>query len=127
MTFEADFKAYLQADPAIVAIVADRIHPVIVPEGSSLPVVTYQHVFGAPQVSLSGFTSGLTRYLVQVDCWALTFEAVAALALAVRDRIAADGASTFGMNITEYPLADDYEPDTKRYRRAISVACWFRE
>jgi hypothetical protein len=126
MSFEADFKAHLQADPALVALVADRIHPGVVPEGSPLPVVTYTHVLGQPEICLDGFTSGVTRYAMQVDCWALTYDEATALALAVRDRLNTD-ASNFATALTEFPAFDDYEPQTKRYRRSLGCACRFKE
>jgi hypothetical protein len=126
MSFESDLKAHLQAGSAVSALVADRIHPGIVPEGSSLPVVTYTHAFGAPEICLDGFTSGVTRYAMQFDCWALTYDEVVALALAVRDRLNT-AASTFAVALTEFPSFDDYEPDTKRYRRSIGAAIRFKE
>lgn len=125
MTFEADLKTHLQV-AAVAAFVNDRIYPEIVPQGVAMPAITYSMLDGQPQNSLDGFTSGLSRYPVQIDCWANTKTAVNALALVVRDRMNV-AASTFRSVLTNYPLIDDYEPDTKRYRRSIGCACWFSE
>ena len=126
MTFEVDFKAHLSADSGITALVGGRIFPVIAPEDAALPRITYVVVAGEPQVSLDGFTSNTTRYVVQVDCWARSFNAAAALALAVRNRLKTNAAS-FKIVITEYPLLDDYEDDVKIYRRSVQAACWHQE
>jgi len=126
MSFEADLKSHLQGVAAVSSLVNDRIYPQILPEGATLPAVTYTLVFGQPENSLDGFTSGLTRFSVQLDCWAKTFGAAVALALAVRDRMNTN-ASTFSTVLLNYPALDDYEPDTKRYRRALECACWFKE
>ncbi len=126
MGFEADLKSHLQGASAVSALVADRIHPQVLPEGSTLPAVTYTAVFGTPQNSLDGFTSTIVNYSVQIDCWAATFDAAAALALAVRARMNT-AASSFSTVIREYPLLDDYEPDTKRYRRSLGCSCWHKE
>ena len=126
MSFETDLKAHLQGGAAVSALVADRIHPQIVPEGSTLPVVTYTSVFGQPVSCLDGFTSAVARYSVQIDCWAKTRDAAAALALAVRDRMNT-AASSFSALITQDPLIKDYEADTRRYRHALEVSCHHKE
>lgn len=126
MSFETDLKAHLASSSEIAAIVGARIFPVIAPENVSHPCVTYSVVGGDPHSSLDGFTSGTTRYVVQVDCWAKSFNAVMNLALAVRDQLA-QNAATFRSVLQEFPLLDDYEPQTKIYRRAVQVACWHQE
>ena len=123
MTFEADLKSHLQSDATVSGLLNDRIHPMVVPEGSAMPCATYTPVFGTPQVSLSGFTSGKVRYLVQIDVWGATYQSVGQVALAIRDRLNV-AAATFTSIVTAYPQFDDYEPATKRYRRSIEVACW---
>ena len=126
MTFEADFKSHLQSDGTISGTVNDRIYPSVMPQSSTLPAITYSFVSGNPQTSIDGFTSGVSRYGIQIDCWASSYSSVIALALAVRNRLKTN-AATFSIVITEYPLFDDYEPDTKLYRRSIGCACWFKE
>lgn len=125
MSFEADLKTHLST-AQIAALAGDRIYPILRPQDAALPAVTYSHVFGRPSNSLDGYTSGLQRFLMQIDCWAKSYSDVIALAQAVRDRMNTS-AATFSTVITEYPLIDDYESDTKLFRRSLSVACWYRE
>lgn len=126
MSFESEFKGHLQGDATIAGFVGERIHPLIVPEGSAFPVITYTLVFGEPQNSLDGFTSGLRRVSVQIDCWSRTFDRTKDVAEAVVSRLNT-AASAFKSVVTEYPTLDDYEPDTKIYRRSIGASCWFSE
>lgn len=118
MSFEADLKAHLQGASAVSALVADRIYPVVVKEGAAMPAISYLLPFGAPENCLDGFTSGLASYSVQIDCWANTHDEATRLAAAVRDRMST-AASTFAGVVNQFPLLDDYESDTKRYRRSI--------
>lgn len=126
MSFETDLKAHLQNDAVISAIVAERIFPVVVPQNTPVPAITYTHVFGQPENSLDGFTSGLTRYAMQIDIWCATNLKAIELALAVRDRLNV-AAATFRTVITDLPALEEYEAETKRYRKSIGVACWFSE
>lgn len=125
MSFEADFKSHLQV-AALSSFVGDRIYPEIVPEGAAMPAITYSVFSSQPQNSLDGFTSGVSRMSVQIDCWATTRTAVNALALVVRNRMGVDAAS-FKSLVTAWPLVDDYEEDTKRHRRSLECACWYTE
>jgi hypothetical protein len=127
MTFEADLKAHLQADATVSGYVNDRITPQIIEEGKPLPAITYAHVFGEPQNSIDGFTSGTTRYVMQINCWALTKQETIDVALAVRNRLGTVASTIPQIVITEFPVIDDYEPDTKRYLRALQVSCWHQE
>lgn len=126
MSFEAELKAHLQSDSAISAMVGERIHPLILPERSEFPAITYTLVFGEPQNSLDGFTSGLRRISVQIDCWSRTFDRTKSVAEAVVSRLGTP-ASAFKSVVTEYPTLDDYESETKIYRRSIGASCWFTE
>lgn len=126
MAFEAEFKAHLSGASSVTDLINSKIFPLLLPEEVALPAVVYTIVNGDPQNSLQGFDSGLVRYDVQVDCWATKYARVIELALAVRDRLNVD-ASTFRTVIDQYPLLDDYEEETKRFRRCIGVSCWHRE
>lgn len=126
MSFEAALKTHLQDDATINGIVSERIHPVMVPERSPVPAITYTVIYGEPQNAVDGFTGALTRYTVQIDCWAETFATARRLAEAVRDRMN-EAAASFRSVVREYPALDDYEADTKRYRRSVGVSCWHSE
>lgn len=126
MSFEADLKAHLQGDADIAGIVVERIFPMVVEKGKPVPAITYTVVFGEPVNCLDGYTSGVRRINLQLDCWSLSYTALLRLAQAVFDRMNTDAAS-FKSVINEFPLLDDYESDTDRFRRSIGVSCWYTE
>jgi hypothetical protein len=124
--FNDDFVAHLLGDASIVAVVGTRLFPETIPQQGAIPAITYRIIIGQPRNSLDGFTSGLVNYQVQVDCWARTFETARRLALLVRNRANTRHAH-FSSVIAEYPGEDEFEPDTKRYRRMVNLSCWHQE
>jgi hypothetical protein len=125
MTFSADLKGHIQTG-SISALVNDRIYPARIKDLESMPCIVYTFVFGEPQNSLDGHSSLLTRYIVQIDCWGKTRQSAEALAYLVRDRMNV-AASSFRGVVTEFPLIDEYEPETDRYRFSLSCSCWHQE
>jgi hypothetical protein len=124
--FVEDFKAHLQADSSITAVVSARIYPQIIPDRGNIPAITYRIISGEPANSLDGHTNGLVHYILQVDCWTRSFETAKNLARLVRNRIATK-ATTFSALVLEVPGEDEYEDDTKRYRRMLTLSCRHHE
>jgi hypothetical protein len=124
MTIESDLKAHLQAASAISAIVDDRITPLVREEGSSSDSVTYSIIAGDPMPNLDGSDSSLANYRVQIDSWSRNHSTVMSLAAAISARmgIAAD---TF--RAVKLPThLDDFEFQTKLYRRMLEFSVWHR-
>jgi hypothetical protein len=124
--FEDDFKAHLQADAGLLMLVGPRIFPLVIPQSGNVPAITYTVVDGEPRNSLDGFTSNLTNYHVQVDCWARSYESAMVMARLVRDR-ANVVANNFRTVIIRYPAEIQFEENTKRYRRMVELSCWHNE
>ena len=112
MSFDADLFAHLHADAQIVALVGGRIaYPVVRPQGSGYPALTYVRLTGDPVNSLAGFTAGLTHIRVQIDCWAKTHAQIIELATAVQAR----------MNINAVTFKSVLEVETDSYEDAARV------
>jgi len=124
MTFEADLKSHLQADASIAALVADRIHPMLLADGSSLPALTYQTIAGEPQTDLSGADGEMVRYRMQINVWASSYIGAKALAELVRTRLKT-AASTFKA-VPEISAQDTYEPATRRFGVYMDFSFWYR-
>jgi hypothetical protein len=125
VSFEAALKSHLQADATLAALVADRIHPVIRPQEGVLPAVTYQ-VVSLDQVSaLGGRSDTLRNIRLQVDCWGKAHSDVLSVESAVRARM--DTAATSFRSVLSPGGLDDYEPDTKLYRRMLEFSVWFTD
>ncbi|OGR95738.1 MAG: hypothetical protein A2V88_15970 [Elusimicrobia bacterium RBG_16_66_12] len=80
---EKSVRAVLRASPAVSAIVGTRIWPLILPQSPALPAITYQRISLVSPVTLDS-AIGPERIRLQVDCWALTWDAVRDLAHAVK-------------------------------------------
>lgn len=125
MSFESELKTHL-GHTSITAYAGDRIYPVVRPQGSALPAIVYTP-FAADQVhNLDGRDGSLRFIRVQIDCWSLTFDEVIAMAAAVTARL--DTAATHFRSVLEPGSGfDDYEPDTKLYRRSMDFRCSFTQ
>jgi hypothetical protein len=63
--------ARLSADQAVTALVADRIFPDELPEGTELPAVVYQIISDIPENSFDGDAASRRKLArLQVDCYA---------------------------------------------------------
>ena len=123
MSFEADLKAHLQASAALVALVADRITPVIREEGAAVPAVSYQIVASDPMANLDSMDTALRNIRLQLDCWSRAHSDVVAMADAIRTRM--DTAAATFASVALPTLVDDYESDTRLYRRMLELSCWY--
>lgn len=127
MTFEADLKTHLQSDTAISALVADRIHPLKLDDGATLPAITFQQIADDPQSGLDGDDGNLIRYRIQINVWASGsngYMDAKALAELVRIRLQTE-ASTFSA-VPEPSGQDVYEPNTKRFGFLRDFSIWYR-
>lgn len=124
MTFESDLKAHLQGDSAITALVGDRIHPMLLQQGSLLDAITYQEVADEPQTDLSGGDGDMVRYRMQIITWSDSYTAAKLLAELVRTRL-----QTAASSFKTVPLPsgqDIYEEKTKRFGFYRDFAFWYR-
>jgi hypothetical protein len=69
----------LVADPAVAALVGDRVYPVIAPASAAIPFITWRRQAVQREATLSG-PSGIATVTLAVDMYATTYEAVRELA-----------------------------------------------
>jgi hypothetical protein len=119
--FEKALHAALAGNAAVAAIVGTRIYPLMLPEGTPLPAVTYHRISGVPANSLTGH-SGLEAVTVQVDGWARGFAEAKNLAASIR--LAMAGAPF--VNILDEDR-DLYAPDMNTFRVSADYRCWHKE
>lgn len=140
MIVEVELRAIILAAPAVLALMADRAYPVILPQKPELPALTYQRISGGTRVSSHAGDTGLALARIQIDCWAQTYLAAKDLAATVRktlqagNRQLAKGAvpagSTGVIRKVDVTLdRDDYEDGDviKLYRAGFDVLTWFKE
>lgn len=126
---ESDLRTFLLAQPAVSALIVDRLYPARLPQGATLPAVTYQRIAGTPVISHDG-ASDLARARFQFDCWAETYDAMVGLAKAVRVALSGhrgymgtNPATAAGvLNQIDFP-----ESEPVLWRRMIDAVIWHRE
>lgn len=128
----ADFRSLLLAQTGMVAAVADRIFPVLIPQEvwasvTQKPCIVYQVAGVGRSVTFCG-TIGLQAESVTVDCYARTYDAAYALARLAAQIVDFNGVigdtsfDTVRLE-TEIDLLD-LEPGL--YRRSMTFTCWNR-
>lgn len=112
---------HLSTDIGITAITT-RIHPVRLPQTTSLPAVTYQKVSDDRMYSLSGYST-LENAVMQIDCWSSSYETVNLLSSKVKT--AMDAATAFDAILTDD--RDLYEDEVEIHRVSMDYSIWNRE
>ena len=116
MSLESGLHGYLAANLSVGA----RVYPMgVLPQNVTLPAVTYQIVAGPTTHYSHGGPSDYAVSL-QFDCWAEDADGAIDLAQEVQDAL--DGYSGTWDDVTVGSVflsvvLDDYEPDTRLYRR----------
>jgi len=114
MSAEATLRAVLLANGPVAALVGTRIYPMNLPQGPTLPAVTFQRISTVPDYTLEE-QSWRVPIRLSLSLWALTFDGVHALAAAVETALR--GYSGNGLRLVRLlNMTDDYEPETKQFR-----------
>lgn len=87
MSLDAALYSKLTGTAGITAVIGTRMYPSIIPQGATLPAITYQRISTVEFTSHDG-PSGLVRARYEIIAWAETN--AAALSLAALVRIALD-------------------------------------
>lgn len=123
---------YLPSVPDLGALIDDRIYPLRLPEGCDLPAVAWQRISAQRTYTHDAFedTAAWVQCRVQFDCWGQTAEDAIAVGEAVVAALSGYegtmGTASLGAVTVEFEL-DDYEPDTKLYRRLVDVFVTYEE
>lgn len=99
----------------------DRVYPILAPEGTELPRITYTRVSTTPANSLDGH-AGLDSVRVQIDCWARTARAAATLAAQVRKAMK-------DQPFKALPQAQQpgFDPEPRIHRHTVEFTCWDKD
>lgn len=121
--FEQQVRAVLVGHAGVTAIIHGRVFPLLIPEGTPLPCVTFQRVSGTPENTLAGH-SGLEEVMLQIDCWSATYGGAKALAKQLR---AAMASASFGNHLDQDRDLYDGDPNHIIYRVSCDYRCWHSE
>jgi hypothetical protein len=132
MVIEEALKTYLLTQPGLTALISNRIYPLKLPQGPTLPAIVYQKI-DAPR--LHGFSADIgvmTR--IQTTSWALTYAGASAVQEQIRAATqnymnqtmgGSGGVEVKNIEFDEGP--DSYEDDTERYGKIVDLLIWHTE
>jgi hypothetical protein len=127
MASAVDFEKYLVAtlkgNAQLAALVGTNIFPIIIPQGTAFPCISYQRISGMPANTLSGH-SGLEEIDLQIDVWAKTYTEAKAIAKAVRAAMPASGTPFSARLRMDEDLPGD---DGTYFRVSMEYTVWFLE
>jgi hypothetical protein len=118
MSFQSGLFALLRADAGVMAVVSERIFPVLLPENATLPALTYHVVGGSSAPTFA--TSGMQKVRIQFDCFARSYLDADRARDALRQSLygyrgtLADG--TFLQNAELIQSVDFFDNDPRQFR-----------
>lgn len=135
MSIETELIAHLAADATLAALVSDRIHAVLMPQGGDFPAVTITRIASEEQLTMEPLAGHvLARF--QLDAWAETGLEAIAVGDAIRGALqghaqaALDGGGTLavqGIRLVEPGIRDGYEPESELCRRSLDFEVVYLE
>lgn len=120
MSFESELFAALNV-AGVTAVVGENFTPGKGEQDTEPPYAVWTRVFSARENSLDGFTSGLEKIRVQVDCYSKTFDEAAALAAAIKAAVDANNSATLKLLVVNEQ--NFFEEDTRLHRRMVELSC----
>lgn len=127
MSIGESIYTYLKTVTGVTDLVKYRIYPLSLPQGCSLPAITYEKIAEIP-VHAMGSDSSIHHDIYRFHCWATTFAGAqalsAALITALRDKTGTVGSDTVQRIFfeDEYPL---YESETETYHTVLECELWY--
>ena len=126
---EAVLYAHLSSYAGLVAIVSDRIYPVIMPQNPTYPTVTFQRIDG-PREHAFVVDAGLAHPRIQVDSWGKSYASVKSVATQLRGAMERWADETTNPVVLDSFLENDedtQEAETGLYRVRQDYIVWYRE
>lgn len=134
MAVEKAIRSILVDDGTVAGLVGNRIYPLVRPDGTGSPAITYQQISGFRDHVMTG-PSGFVESRFQLNCWADTYAEADALADAVRSAVDGYSGTKESVVIQGIHLVDegdaivlqaDNESLNERGKR-LDITVWFDE
>lgn len=124
----------LSDDACVIEAAGSRIYPMVVPQGASLPAITYQ-ILSTVGISVMAGPTNLKERRLQINCWAETYAAAEALAHKIGRalngyRDTAEDVKIWGIELIDEGdvLADHKSAQVlRRYGRRLDFRIHYRE
>lgn len=117
MVIETYLQNLLQSSPSITSQTT-QIYPLTLPQNPNLPAITWQIISAVNQTALDG-TQLITRYRIQVDCWADTYGQAVTLRSAVSSSLSGYIDEPNNVSILSITSHDQYDHEGLVYIASI--------
>lgn len=133
---EIGLVSYLKAYAGLTALVSTRVYPFMIPQGATLPCVTYQRIDTPRYLAHgdAGATGTLARPRFQLNAWAATLSEAMAVAYQLRaalnGKTGSIGTSPNAVTVRAILVDNemqDYEPETELFRVITDYLVWVEE
>lgn len=111
---------HLMSDPAITAMIGDRLYPLAIPETGKVPAIVYQRISAPRTLSLTGESGSSPR--IQLSCYAPSYKQAKQMAMVLAQSLDYLRGTLGGRAKAAVLMAgyrEDYEPETGRYRSDV--------
>jgi hypothetical protein len=129
MTIEEGIVTFLKSDAPLTAVIGSRVYPMRLPQGETLPAVTYQRISSPPRSSHDG-ASTLKNPRFQFKSWGETYadaRTVADLLKAALDGYVGLMGTVAVQNTIIMNDLDYNDPQTETYQGVVDAIIWHRE
>jgi Protein of unknown function (DUF3168) len=127
---EEALEARLTGFAGLVALVADRIYPVRLPQNPVYPAITYQRVSGVREHTM-GSDPGIAAPRFQVSVWGTSVQDTIDVSAQVQAALSRFSGVVSGVTIQDIFLENEldvgYEATVQVYHRANDFIVWHRE
>lgn len=123
---------YLSTYAGLVSLIEARVYPDFMPQGATLPCLTYQRISTPRNLShdTSGIGSDLAHPRFQFTTWATTKESAKAINEQVRAALNGHTGTTGGVTINTALVADEryrYEPEIQLHSYQSDFIIWHND
>lgn len=129
----SDLLAYLTANSGIAALVSNRVHWAVAPQGSTMPFIVLNQISGAPDYIYQG-ESGLSEYRIQIDAYATSYLSAKTLTTIIKTALSGlrftQGTTLFDgcFVINERDLTEDTQSaGVRTFRVSVDFQIFFKE
>jgi hypothetical protein len=133
---EEGLHSYLSTYGGLVALIAARVYPMKIPQGATLPCLTYQRISTARELTHQslGATGDLASPRFQFDAWAASQKAakliIDQVRAALNGKTGEIGTAPNNITIRAALVEDEtpeYIPEAKLYRCRSDFMIWHQE
>ncbi len=130
MSIEIGIRNRLTSDTDMAALVSTRVYPMRLPQGYSLPAVSYQRISAERRHELSTGPIGWAFTRFQFDCWAGSYSDLRDLAEAVRKCLDGFSGTVDGTHVGGIYIEGEretFEEDVEIYRVTMDFLIPYKE